>query len=302
MQYISPLDKTPIETNVVDENYPTWDSSTTYNIGDKVILGEFYFVATLANSGKNPQEFNTLNSSIPVWGHPTLLNTKRCLNVTSTGSTSGYQEIYYKFDYRGYSTIALLQTIASNLEIKIYDENANLLHTIEDSFVDDHRTNYVRWRNGDYYFKDSLIIDMPFYPNGSYIELRVKGDAELSIGFIVFGHKSYLGSTQVDIPRENSAINPSYVDDLGNVNIQEEPLTLQYIDVECLIKPEFRREVIRNVRRIIGRVAFFISTEEDEFNDLNFLAVTKSATDTTKVAGFGDLNLELEGYVNVNFY
>ena len=162
--------------------------------------------------------------------------------------------------------------------------------------------SYVKGKRGEYFFKDSVIVDMPFYPTATYIEVRVIGVGDISVGFIIFGDKSLLGETQVDINRETTTLNSTFVDDLGNVNIQKNPITFQYVDIDCFIEPSLRRMVIRNLQRIVGRVALFIATEIDSLNDLNLLAYIESATDTTKIAGFGDLSLSCKGYVDVNFY
>jgi hypothetical protein len=299
LDYIAPIDIDFTNTNVENEPYNFWDSTKTYAKDNLVINGNYFYRATAENIGKSPLLYNVQNHETEIyWGSPTVVNQYRCLDVLTNGHTTGLKEIYYKFDFGGFDSIAVLQPKAKEVEIKILKEDGTVIDTIIKSLLIDGRVNYPRWRRGNYYYKDATIIDLPFYIDAKYIEVYIRGEEAISVGYIVFGNRKYIGLALTESNVETRAFNSSYLDDYGNVVTKEDTKPLNTIDIDCFIRKAYRQETARNLREIVGKIALFIPTEEEFFNDLVIMAFAEVSNRKILVAGNEELSLELQGFLN----
>jgi hypothetical protein len=185
-----------VASNIAEDDFPVWDSTVTYDIGDKVILTtgfhKIYESLTSGNLNNNPATSATNWIEIGSTNRWAVFD--ESINSLSTEDSPLEWEVATglidSVALLGLDNVTQVQVIGtSTAEGVVYDETI----VLEDS------TAVIDWF--DYFFadivlkKEVIVSDIPPYPDLT-VKVIVSGGEVVSVGLIIFGKSTRLGFTQ----------------------------------------------------------------------------------------------------------
>ena len=289
MRFLNSKNKfTLISSNAPIEDYPEWDSSNTYNTGDKVIHNNKIWESAVDNNNTEPTEDN-IN-----WVFISWINPYRCVDEYINTQTESDNDIVMEFSITKVNGIALFNVEASSVAMEIFDVDGNLILTKEQSAI----TGVSNWK--DYFFTELQYVNkfyssLPYLYQGK-IRLTIKKAEKARVGMVIIGYLQDLGITLQGINAGIDDYSKKQVDKNGNVYLAKG----NYRDtLECkvfLYNTDFSTAKQR-LTEIRGEPILWVATEEDTYRELlvygyyeNFsFAINNSITD--------ELSLTLRGLV-----
>lgn len=188
----------PPATNVPEDDYPEWDSGTTYAQGDRVILTsthKVYESLLSGNTGNDP----TVSSSPVYWIEVGPTNRWACLDTSVSTQTKQGNNITYVFspptiinsvavlNITGGSqvNVTLTNLAVSPAEVAYYEEV--LLGSLPAS------SDWWAWFFGARRQQTQVILrDLPPVPTAS-LTVEIIGGSNLGVGVIMFGQEQTFG-------------------------------------------------------------------------------------------------------------
>jgi len=188
----------PPKTNVPEDDYPQWDSGTTYAIGDRVILLTTHKIyESLQNSNLNKNPSSTENLAWWVEVAPT----NRWAAFDTSISTSTVQADNITFELtpgKAINTIGLLNIIGgTQLNITMYSPNTGSPGIVYERTIDlgslPFAPDWWSWfYNRSPELKQSILFDLPSYVD-CIIKVELLGGSNLSVGTVLIGQQYSVG-------------------------------------------------------------------------------------------------------------
>lgn len=193
LRVIAPVKLTPdmlVSSNVPENEYPMWDSATTYALADRVISGHQVFESVQAANVNHP------TTAADYWLLVGPTNRWRAWDDSRTTATVQADSIIYEFlpgkvvtsivalDMRGQGGIHVVMTdpIAGVVYDKTVPVNAEQLESSWWSWLYSERRVPAM----------HLLSDLPAYPQAT-LRIEISGGAELAIGVLLVGVQSEFG-------------------------------------------------------------------------------------------------------------
>ena len=201
MKLIVPKDIQLVSTNVAeDTTYPVWDSSATYNKGDRVRVENLGSMGVTkifesiidSNTGNyppdNPDKWQDLGVTNKWAMFDQYVNTQT-VNTGSIDVTVTVQKCNY---------LSLLEVEANNLTVEIIDpDTSEVLWSTSMSLRLDNSASWSDYFFGDFIYQRSVILEIPIYNLNVnvHVVLETSSDAEAKCGFLICGRSQKLGCT-----------------------------------------------------------------------------------------------------------
>ena len=247
-------------SNAPVENYPAWDSSTTYNKDDKVIYNNHIWTSLVdSNSSEPGTDVN--------WFDEGAINPYKCLdkyiNTQTTGPTDS--SLIMEFDVTNVNAVVLLNLEAVKVIVNAYDSNGDLIGTVEKSTI----TGITDW--GDYFFGDitfnnKILIEGPQLLKGK-ITIELQGNP-VKIGVVLIGFLEDLGITLQGVKSSIDDYSKKKVDDNGNVYLQEGNYADRFEGKVLLNLGDFNK-VKQKLVSLRGQAYYYTATKEDICRELD---------------------------------
>lgn len=188
----------PPATNVPENDYPVWNSGTTYAVGDRVILTsthKIYESLLPSNVGNDP----TVVSSPIYWIEVSPTNRWACFDTSVSTSTRQANNITYTFEPgTAVNAIAILNIQnASSLNIIMVSPGSGSPGVVYQKTVDltslPATPDWWAWFYGVKRPQtQSILTDLPSYAD-AIITVELIGGSNLSVGVIMFGQQLTFG-------------------------------------------------------------------------------------------------------------
>ena len=199
MYIIVPKNITLVSSNVAEETgYPVWDSSTTYNKDDIVLVqnlepnGITKIFKSLAdnNTGNYPPE------NPGKWQDLGATNKWKMFDNYVTSQTVNENEIdVVVTGISGADSICLFRIYAGRCHIKITDENDNTVIEKDISLLQNTSSCWSDYFFGDIILRDSLKVSIPFTASSWKIEIKLYNSPTVKCGHVIIGKSKNLGCT-----------------------------------------------------------------------------------------------------------
>ncbi len=248
-------------SNASVENYPTWDSSTTYNKGDKVIWDNHIW-SSLIDSNKNDEPGTDIN-----WFGEGATNPYKCLDKYINTQTTGPSDsnLIMEFNVTNVNAVVLLNLEAFKVIIKAYDINGNLIDTVEKSTIIG-VTNWDDYFFGDIIYKHKVLIEGPQLLKGK-ITIEIQGNPA-KVGVVLIGYLEDLGITLQGVRSSIDDYSKKKVDDNGNVYLQEGNYADRFEGKVLLDLGDFNK-IKQRLTSLRGQPYYYSATEEDICRELD---------------------------------
>ena len=289
MRFLNSKNKfTLISSNAPVENYPEWDSSNTYNTGDKVIHNNKIWESAVDNNDTEPTEDN-INWVFISWTNP-----YKCVDSYINTQTENDDDIVMEFNITKVNGIALFNVEASSIAMEVYDADGNLILTKEQSAV----TGVSNWK--DYFFTEleeinRFFLSLPFIFQGK-IKLTIKKLEKAKIGMVIIGYLQDLGITLQGVSAGITDYSKKQVDKNGNIYLEKG----NYRDtLECkvfLYNTDFSIAKQRLVK-LRGEPLLWVATEEDTYRELLLYGYYENFGFSISNSVTNELSLTLRGLV-----
>ena len=198
MQVIAAItltDENILEYRVKPDPYSTWDSTTVYRRGRKVIVQDGYnkiYESVYPQSGMYPP--GNTDQEQPAWILVRPVNLWSMLGSVPDQRTQNNDEIYLKLAPKArVNAIGVHGVEANYINVKVWDAQSNLVEdrTVNLSYTTTHDSGVVTGR-----YTDTVIVHLPEHPQG-VIEVTLAAPGEkVFCETMTFGEARALGTTQ----------------------------------------------------------------------------------------------------------
>jgi hypothetical protein len=273
-------------SNAPVENYPNWDSSSTYNTGEKVIHNNKIWESTIDSNNTEPADDN-IN-----WAFISYTNPYKCIDEYINTQTISDNDIVIEFSIIKANGIALMNVEASEIIIDVYDADDNLIVTKNESAV----TNISNWK--DYFFNDieyknKFFFELPFIFNGKIV-LTVKKTNQVKVGAILIGFLQDLGITLKGIKAGIDDYSKKVVDDNGNVFLKQGNYR-DTIDCKVALKNADFNTAKQRLVNLRGLPILYLATTDEAYRELFLYGYYENFDFTFNSNNYNELNLTLKG-------
>jgi len=289
MRFLNSKNKfTLISSNAPVENYPEWDSSNTYNTGDKVIHNNKIWESAVDNNDTEPTEDN-IN-----WVFISATNPYKCIDEFINTQTESDDDLVMEFSITKVNGIALFNVEASSVSMEVYDKDDNLILTKEQGAV----TGVSNWK--DYFFTELQYINkfyssLPYLYQGK-IKLTIKKAEKARVGMVIIGYLQNIGLTLQGVSAGITDYSKKQVDKNGNIYLARGA----YRDtVDCkvfLFNTDFSTAKQR-LTAIRGEAVLWVTTEEDTYRELLVYGYYENFSFAINNSVTNELRLTLRGIV-----
>ena len=271
------------------EDYPAWDSATTYNTGDIVIYDNKIYKSLEDSNANNQPDISPL-----AWGFVSWTNPYRCVDTYINTQTESDDDIVMWFDISKTNGIALFNVEASSVAMEIYGTDGTLLLSKEESAI----TGVSNWK--DYFFTeledtDRFFSPLPFIFQGK-IKLTIKKLNKAKVGMVIIGYMQDLGITLQGVNAGIDDYSKKIIDENGNIYLKKG----NYRDtLECkvfLYNTDFSTAKQRLVK-LRGEPVLWVATEEDTYRELLLYGYYESFGFSISNSVTNELSLTLRGLV-----
>ena len=197
VQPVPVTDAMLISTNIAENDYPEWNGSTTYALGDRVILTsthKVYESLQAGNVGKNPVTEPTWWIEVGPTNRWRVFDTS---NTTQTVTDGGSPPTitYTLRPGQAVNALAVLNvTNCTELRVRMADPvYGNVYNTVVSFAALPLSSSWWAWFFGQRRAPtQSVMLDLPAFPNAN-LTLTFTGGAELAVGVIIFGQQQRYG-------------------------------------------------------------------------------------------------------------
>ena len=192
MRYLEQNKITLLNTNAPVEDYPEWDSSSTYNKNDKVIYNNHIWTSLIDNNSSEPGA--DLN-----WFDEGATNPYRVLDeyINTYTHAPNDKDLTFTFETTNLNAIAFFGIYGQAIKIVIKDKNDTIISNETIDLV----SNISSWEDyffGEIYYREKLYYPTPnlFYAK---VEITIVKKDQARLGLIRAGRSTYLGITATNV-------------------------------------------------------------------------------------------------------
>lgn len=205
MRIIVPQTIQLLYSNVIDESYPGWSNTNTYNQGDKVIYNYKIYESLIANNvGYQPDVSPTQ------WSDLGYINSRRMFDEYTNTYTSHSQNIEIEISSNKCDTIALYNVTAQNVSI-IVNSNGATYFSKTYYLYDSQSWGWIDYYCGDKKNKTKVICKIPIMMQSNTRIVVDNNNFYTQIGVLIAGKSVYIGTslyapkiTMQDFSRKNT--------------------------------------------------------------------------------------------------
>ena len=263
MYIVNPLEVTDANTttNLVND-YPDW-SAGTYNLGDRVVVGQSVYEVVASSTTDEPTAGAAKDPA--TWIRLGYSNKWRMFTLAKDSKstvTGGSLTCSFEFG-TAVDTIGVLGVIGSSLYLKIETVADGIVYeetlTSTDILVD----NYFDWFFAPYELREDFIFfNLPSYPEAT-ITLTVNTAGDASCGRFIAGTSKQLGDALYGSTTGTQSFTLRERDGFGNLSIVPRR-TIDVTEYKVAIETQSIPVVKRYISRSASEPALFFATPENE--------------------------------------
>ena len=188
----------PPATNVPENDYAAWNSGTTYNAGDRVILTSTHKVYE-SLLGSNTNNDPSMVSSPTYWIEVSPTNRWACFDTSVSTQTAQANNITYRLiPGKAINSIAVLNiTSGTQLTVRMISPATGSPGIVYEKIVDltglPLAPGWWEWFYGAKIVpSQSILLDLPSYTDCK-LEIELLGGSDLAVGVILIGQQQNFG-------------------------------------------------------------------------------------------------------------
>lgn len=271
---------TVISTNAVDETIAEFDDTATYNINDKVKIGDLkrYYVSKI--DGNTDYPYGSAN-----WVDMGALNSYSCFDSHINTVTRATSDLIIEIDTSSATKLALINLKhVTEVTIEITDKSDNTSKTEVISLRDYGVHSIYDYAYKPFRDKTKLFYDLEWLPSAT-AKITMPCANEISVGMIITGTEEDAGISLIGSSvgfKDFSVIN---TDDWGNTTFVPRGVA-DLIDADIIIDSVSIDAVLDTFRNARAQLSLFIGDERDKgyesMSTVGFVQDIKIPIDVTK--------------------
>jgi len=252
----------------LENQYPDYDETATYNSTDKVSHNGFYWQMIPDNIvGKEPSESSLYWTKIGVSNKDAVIDLRSL--TKSTSEDSFY--VQFDIDYT-YSHLAIGYYSTENIKIEALDNDGNIVkeYLNETQSINEDVYDYYDYIYGAYSLAKNRTRFIPLTNAGQKIKITLTGGTSItnpSCGFIQAGNGIYMGEALQNINFKLNSYSVKETDDFGTISIDKRAVQ-NLIDFETAIDKGQFMNVRREIKELYDEFCCFILDENDTSSEL----------------------------------
>lgn len=192
MRIIKPIEVTETRltsSNVAEDDYPAWDASASYLVGDRRIRNHRIWEALAANAGVDP-----LTDAGAIWSDLGATNRWRMFDDRVSSQTTRSGGVSVTVTPRALcNALALINCSGITASVTVTDPQGGQVYQRTVELLEYGAEDWYAYFFGDYSYRSDIVIDdLPAYPIAA-VAVSVASDAEAAIGGLVLGRLRALG-------------------------------------------------------------------------------------------------------------
>ena len=247
-------------SNAPVEDYPIWDSATTYNKNDKVIYNNHIWTSLVdSNSSEPGTDVN--------WFDEGATNPYRCLDeyINTQTIMNDSTPLTMEFDVTNVNALVLLNLEATKVIVTAYDANGNEIKTITENALEG-VTNWGDYFFGEYDYLNKMLIEGPQLLKGK-IKIEIQGNPA-KVGKVLIGYLEELGVTLQDVKSSIDDYSKKQVDENGNTYLKEGNYADRF-EGSVLIDINDFNKIKRRLTKLRGQPFYYTASKEDICRELD---------------------------------
>lgn len=297
MKVIRPIQITPdkILSSTATEIYANWSSTTTYNLGDKVIYSNRTYESLIA-SNLNKQPDTNPNSWLDVGPSNKTAMFDNQVNTQTTATTS-FTTIFQPGS--AFNSVSFLNLKGLSVSLVVKDGPAG--NTVYSKTVSLDGTVIEDWYA--YFFEDFdvrtevIFSNIPPYVSG-VIEVTITAatGAEVAIGSAAVGTLIDIGLTQYGLGYGIRDYSVKETDEFGNTKFVERAFSKR-MSPNIFVKNNRLNYVAKTLEKLRATPAVFIATEDSRFEGTIVFGFLKDWNIEISYPEHSMLSAEIEGLI-----
>lgn len=300
MKIIRPVtvtDSVLVSSNLTEDDYPVWSSSTTYAVGDRVILTSTHriYESVIVSNLNNDPSLNDLTK----WINLGATNKWKAFDGVLADQATNTTSITYSLTPNSLvNALALFNLSAETLNVTVTDPTDGEVYNKDYALTDNSLID--NWFS--YFFEpivkksEIILLDLPSYTTATIdITLSINPGDLVSVGEIVFGNQKTLGFTLYNTVVGIQDYSRKTVDDFGNATITKRRFA-QTVDYDVKVNTNLVRDVQKTLSEYRATPIVFTGTDGGTYGDLVY-GYYRSFAINISTPSLSDATIEVEGLV-----
>jgi len=179
-----------ITTNIPDNTEPVWDSSTTYNVDDRVQYGNYVYKALEQNTGVQP------DTDLLTWFNEKPINKWAAFDGWTDTKTEYNDDIYYEFSVSDVDVITFFNLYGTKVLVELVNNlDNNTIFTKEYELGTYDISDWWEWTYTPPTYKRDFAIFLPMVYDGTLKVTIYNREGVSKVSNIVYGRTQALGAT-----------------------------------------------------------------------------------------------------------
>ena len=222
MRIIKPIDISDARltsSNVAEDDYPDWEASASYLVGDRRIRGHRIWEALAAHSDIDP-----LIDPGTTWLDLGATNRWRMFDDRVSSQTVAAGDISVTVTPGALvNALALINCLGVSASVTVTDASEGEVYQRTVDLIDAGAEDWYAYFFGDYDYRTDVVLDdLPAYP-AAVIAVDVRSDSAAAIGNLALGRLRTLGVTLYGTSVGITDYSRKEVDSFGNTIIVKRP-------------------------------------------------------------------------------
>lgn len=300
MKVISPLTMTDAQlsaTNMVENDHPEWDQSTTYAQGDRVIVLSTHKIYESVQAGNLDNDPTTDDGTW--WTEISATNIWKAFDQKISVKVENAASVNYEIVPATRVTgIAFFGLEAESVQVWVDDDSSpsQEIYNVTKSLID--TTSIVDWFTyftwEPEYDTEALFVGVPAYV-GNTISIVVSAPTTAKVGQIVLGEDFQLGETTYGTEIGIVDFSTKDRDNFGNAVLLERAYA-QTVTFQFAMRPDSARRVQRVLSAVRAKPAVYYAGEDITQYGATVFGFYQDF-DIPLSAGMSFATLEIEGLV-----
>ena len=297
MKVIKPIRMSPekLLSSSAQEVYTQWDSTTTYDVGDKVLYEQSIYESIIASN------LNLIPTANPEqWLRVAPSNTYAMFDNSISTQTSGTTPLTVSVKPSVvFNSLALLNMDATSVTIEVlesdelgapvvYSETISLLNT--ETIID----WYTYFFENIEYRKDVVVFNIPPYSTGVINITLESGGSDVAIGSMIFGSVYDIGSTQFGVGLGIRDYSVKQTDTFGNTIFVERNFSKR-MTPQVIVQNSQINFVSRVLTDLRATPTVYVACDDPKFEPLIVYGYMRDWIIEIPYPDYSYLSLDIEG-------
>lgn len=292
-----PITSAKVLSSTAVELYPTWSSSTTYALGDKVIEGDYTYESLIASNvnkqpSLNPTSWLNIGANNKMSMFDTEVNTQ---TVATTSLTVTFKP------GKVFDTVTFLNIIGSSITLTVRDFVGGSVVYTKTLNLDNSSISVIDWYT--YFFEDfdflteAVFQGIPPYANG-VIEVVISSGtgSTVAIGATCVGSIVTLGDTQYGLNYGIRDYSVKETEEFGNTKFVERAYSKRMSPVLLVANTRLNyvSSVLQNLR---ATPTVYIGVDDSRFQGTIIFGFLKDWNIEISYPNHSAISIEVEGLI-----